>query len=222
MSGDNLQKMTSISFGSSAAGYSVNGATGLSSPSAATALNATSSSSNSGGKVVSTAVLSPLSLTGHRYVKLNVGGRLFSTSIDTLTKQDNMLRAMFSGRMDVTADADGFVLIDRCGKHFEFILNYLRDEDSQYANLTLDALSEIELYEILKEAKFYCIQSLITFIEQKILSNKSLSSPEPYYGASVVSMITSKNDLIKILSSTDKVTPQFCCQGVFFARNFNG
>lgn len=208
MSGDNLQKMTSISFGgASAATYSLsNGATSSTSTNAITALvNSSNSNSNSGSnKVVSTAVLSPLSLTGHRYVKLNVGGRLFSTSIDTLTKQDNMLRAMFSGRMDVTADADGFVLIDRCGKHFEFVLNYLRDEDSQYANLALDDKSEIELYEILKEAKFYCIQSLITFIEQKILSNKSLNSPEPYYGASVVSMITSKNDLIKILSSTDK------------------
>ena len=30
----------------------------------------------------------------HRYVKLNVGGRIFITSIDTLTKQDNMLRGM--------------------------------------------------------------------------------------------------------------------------------
>ena len=43
----------------------------------------------------------------NRYVKLNVGGRLFTTSIDTLTKQDNMLRAMFSGRIDVLTDADG-------------------------------------------------------------------------------------------------------------------
>ncbi len=35
----------------------------------------------------------------NRYVKLNVGGRLFVSSIDTLTKQDNMLRAMFSGNI---------------------------------------------------------------------------------------------------------------------------
>ena len=212
MSGDNLQKMTAVSYGATGVASSVysNGNASLngSSSSTNTITPSTSSTYPAGNKMtmVSTAVLSPLSLTGHRYVKLNVGGRLFSTSIDTLTKQDNMLRAMFSGRMDVTADADGFVLIDRCGKHFELILNYLRDEDAQYANLALEDKSEIELYEILKEAKFYCIQSLITFIEQKILSNKSLNSPEPYFGSSVVSMITSKNDLIKILSSTDKVT----------------
>lgn len=112
-----------------------------------------------------------------------------------------MLRAMFSGRMDLTTDLDGYILIDRCGKHFETILNYLRDED---LNINLDDKSEYELYDLLKEVKFYCIQPLINLIEQKILSIKSLSQLEPYYGSSVVSMITSKNDLIKILNSTDK------------------
>lgn len=41
------------------------------------------------------------------YVKLNVGGALFTTTIGTLTKYDNMLRAMFSGRMDVQTDEEG-------------------------------------------------------------------------------------------------------------------
>lgn len=41
------------------------------------------------------------------YVKLNVGGALFTTTIGTLTKYDNMLRAMFSGRMDVQTDEQG-------------------------------------------------------------------------------------------------------------------
>lgn len=46
-----------------------------------------------------------------QYVKLNVGGCLFYTTIGTLTKNDNMLRAMFSGRMEVLSDSDGWVLI---------------------------------------------------------------------------------------------------------------
>lgn len=41
------------------------------------------------------------------YVKLNIGGSLYYTTLDTLTKQDNMLRAMFSGRLDVKTDEDG-------------------------------------------------------------------------------------------------------------------
>ena len=42
-----------------------------------------------------------------KYVRLNVGGTLHLTTIDTLCKQDTMLRAMFSGRMDVLHDVDG-------------------------------------------------------------------------------------------------------------------
>ena len=48
-----------------------------------------------------------------QYVKLNVGGSLHYTTIATLTKHDNMLRAMFSGRMEVLTDADGWILIGR-------------------------------------------------------------------------------------------------------------
>ena len=46
-----------------------------------------------------------------QYVKLNVGGSLHYTTIATLTKHDNMLRAMFSGRLEVLTDADGWTLI---------------------------------------------------------------------------------------------------------------
>lgn len=42
-----------------------------------------------------------------KYVKLNVGGALYNTTIGTLTKHDNMLRAMFSGRMEVLTDSEG-------------------------------------------------------------------------------------------------------------------
>lgn len=43
-----------------------------------------------------------------QYVKLNVGGHLFYTTIATLTsKPDTMLQAMFSGRMEVLTDSEG-------------------------------------------------------------------------------------------------------------------
>lgn len=35
-----------------------------------------------------------------KYVKLNVGGCLFQTTVGTLMKHDSMLRAMFSGRIE--------------------------------------------------------------------------------------------------------------------------
>ena len=48
-----------------------------------------------------------------KYVKLNIGGSLYYTTLDTLTKQDNMLRAMFSGRLDVKTDEDGRLLYQK-------------------------------------------------------------------------------------------------------------
>lgn len=44
-----------------------------------------------------------------QYVKLNVGGCLHYTTIGTLTKNDTMLRAMFSGRMEVLTDSEGIL-----------------------------------------------------------------------------------------------------------------
>ena len=48
-----------------------------------------------------------------KYVKLNVGGSLYYTTIGTLTsKPCTMLEAMFSGRMEVLADSEGSQKID--------------------------------------------------------------------------------------------------------------
>lgn len=46
-----------------------------------------------------------------KYVKLNVGGSLHYTTIGTLTKQDSMLRAMFSGRLEVLTDTEGMLYL---------------------------------------------------------------------------------------------------------------
>lgn len=45
-----------------------------------------------------------------KYVKLNVGGSLHYTTLRTLTGQDTMLKAMFSGRAEVLTDAGGTAL----------------------------------------------------------------------------------------------------------------
>lgn len=97
-----------------------------------------------------------------KYVKLNVGGTLHYTTIGTLTKQDTMLRAMFSGRMEVLTDSEGWILIDRSGKHFGLVLNFLRDGSV--------ALPETrrELLEMLQEAKYYLVQDLVALIETAV------------------------------------------------------
>merc|ERR1719259_644518 len=61
---------------------------------------------------------------------------------------------MFSGRMEVLTDSDGWILIDRSGKHFGSILNFLRDGAVPLPE------TKRELQELLAEAKYYCIQEL--------------------------------------------------------------
>ncbi|XP_066025977.1 BTB/POZ domain-containing protein KCTD18-like [Pocillopora verrucosa] len=51
-----------------------------------------------------------------RTINLNVGGRRFTTSLQTLTKDpDPMLAAMFSGKFEVKLSEDGAFFIDRDG-----------------------------------------------------------------------------------------------------------
>ena len=59
---------------------------------------------------------------------LDVGGHKFTTSRQTLTSvPDTYLSAMFSGRFALAPDADSSYFIDRDGKHFGHVLNFLRD-----------------------------------------------------------------------------------------------
>jgi hypothetical protein len=60
-----------------------------------------------------------------KYVKLNVGNHLFLTSLDTLTSQDTMFKAMFSGRMEVVQDTEGKQI------SIDFITKQSNDENVQ-------------------------------------------------------------------------------------------
>ncbi|KAJ3622356.1 hypothetical protein MTP99_002871 [Tenebrio molitor] len=129
-----------------------------------------------------------------QYVKLNVGGCLHYTTIGTLTKHDTMLRAMFSGRMEVLSDSDGWILIDRCGKHFGAILNFLRD-----GSVSLPESSK-EIAELYAEAKYYCIAELAESCTQA-LAKKERSDHDPICK---VPLITSQKEEELLISSTTK------------------
>lgn len=128
-----------------------------------------------------------------QYVKLNVGGSLHYTTIGTLTKHDSMLRAMFSGRMEVLTDSEGWILIDRCGKHFGTILNFLRDNSVPLPE------SPREIAELLAEAKYYLIQGLVDSCEG------ALKRREPGVEAICrVPLITSSSEEQLLINSSTK------------------
>jgi len=133
-----------------------------------------------------------------KYVKLNVGGTLHLSTIDTLCKQDTMLRAMFSGRMDVLHDVEGFCLIDRNGKHFSNILNFLRD-----GSVTLPECRR-ELSELLCEAKYYCVQELVREVEEALV----VGDPEP---ACQVPILTSAHEEQVLIAKMTKPMVKLNC-----------
>ena len=59
----------------------------------------------------------------NQIIRLNVGGKTFCTTIETLTKIPNsMLAAMFSGKYTTIKDETGSYFIDRDGRYFHYIL----------------------------------------------------------------------------------------------------
>jgi len=85
-------------------------------------------------------------------VRLNVGGKSFTTSLSTLTSTPSMLATMFSGKFDISKDDEGEFFVDRDGTHFGYILNFLRDGDVDLPDdpLVLKALTrEVEYYNII-------------------------------------------------------------------------
>jgi hypothetical protein len=87
-------------------------------------------------------------------INLDIGGHNFTTSRQTLTSvPDTYFASLFSGRFELTPDDDDErYFIDRDGRHFHHILNFLRDPMS--FKLSSD-VTEGQRGELEVEAKFY-------------------------------------------------------------------
>jgi len=142
-------------------------------------------------------------LQGQKWIRLNVGGKLFMTTLSTLTAKepDSMLARMFANDSGVllwqsAVDQQGAYLIDRSPTYFEPILNYLRSGE-----LIID--KGVNPLGVLVEAKFYGIMSLIDRLEAKIKEDEPTSD----------SMPLTRTCLIKKLMSTPPEW-ELRCQGV--------
>ncbi|CAI0432762.1 unnamed protein product [Linum tenue] len=101
-------------------------------------------------------------------VRLNIGGKKFSTTVDTLTNREphSMLAAMFSGRHTLYQDSDsGQVFVDRDGKHFRHVLNWMRDG-------VVPTLSDAEYLELMREAEYYQLLGLVEGINSALNKRK--------------------------------------------------
>ncbi|XP_023323440.1 BTB/POZ domain-containing protein KCTD12 isoform X2 [Eurytemora carolleeae] len=92
-----------------------------------------------------------------KILDLNVGGVLYTTSVETLLKDpDSMLYKMFSKDVKtLTRDSKGRIFLDRDGQLFRYILDYLRN-----GRLSLPANFQ-ECGSLRTEAEYFSIQGLV-------------------------------------------------------------
>jgi len=135
---------------------------------------------------------------------LNIGGTLFETTRQTLTKQPNsMLNVMFNGSNEdiVKPDSKGHYFIDRDPEHFQTILNYLRTDQ-----LILPE-SKIERTKLELELDFYCIKTeekiLTTAIDSSIIVNEKEFN-------SIRNFLPQKNPSFKLLYRATKLGFENC------------
>ncbi|KAI3987374.1 hypothetical protein MKX01_022655 [Papaver californicum] len=125
-------------------------------------------------------------------VRLNIGGKKFSTTIDTLTQRepDSMLAATFSGRHTLSQDSEmGPVFVDRDGKHFRHILNWLRDG-------VIPVLKDSEYMELLREAEYYQLLGLVEGINGVSSWRREEDEPKENLKAELT-----RTDIIKCIQS---------------------
>jgi uncharacterized protein YjbI with pentapeptide repeats len=139
----------------------------------------------------------PLSskLGGGDWVTLNIGGKIFSTTKSTLTRDPNsMLARMFSNDWTSKRDQSGAYLIDRSFEYFSPILYYLR-----CGKLIIN--ENLNPEGVLQEAKFYNISSLISQLQDIIDNRKRICD------------VTSRKDLCCTLLTSSTFSP-LRCQGL--------
>lgn len=124
-------------------------------------------------------------------LNLNVGGYVYTTTMDTLTRDPNsMLGAMFSGRQQVAKDTRGNYFIDRDGALFRYILNFLRTSE-----LCLPQSFD-EFDQLSAEADFYQVGELIEALQiyrEDRRKNMQLSEGQ---GTIIISVDRYRNQLL--------------------------
>lgn len=118
----------------------------------------------SNGHTTGKKLVSQSSRSERDWIKLNVGGKIFTTTRCTLTKDpESFLFRLCQETADLESQKDdvGAYLIDRDPSYFTPILNYLR-----HGKLVID--KNVSEEGVLEEAEFFNIKNLIDLLKEKI------------------------------------------------------
>jgi len=103
-------------------------------------------------------------------MRLNVGGYKFETTLQTLSHAHSMLSCMFSGNFTLVYDNEGYVFIDRDGKWFNLILNFLRDGKIEIPKDPLDYA------QLIIEIEYYCFNEMLEYIYNRLHGRESFEN----------------------------------------------
>ncbi|CAF1438613.1 unnamed protein product [Adineta steineri] len=97
-------------------------------------------------------------------VILDVGGHKYTTSVDTLTREQNtFFAALFSRRWKLERDPnDNTIFIDRDGELFKYILAYLRTDKISNDIMANESIRQL----LIIEAEYFCIHNLIHILTE--------------------------------------------------------
>ena len=98
------------------------------------------------------------------YVRFDVGHYLYVCHKNTIDKFPSSVLAKYvSPEFDKRQNGMDYIVIDRDGKHFGSILNYMRDQTS----LDLSGWDDNDLTDLMREADFYCLTDLVEYCEHE-------------------------------------------------------
>eukprot|EP01133_Synstelium_polycarpum_P004353 gene4353-5083_t len=125
-------------------------------------------------------------------VRLNVGGVKYMTTKDTLlSRGENFFSSLLNGSIPAIRDEKGYLFIDRNGRYFEFILEFLR---SGHVDIPVGVTVE----SIFREADFYLIQGFhMQWLNQQLKQSSRKGSSNEL----ATKKSTKKNTTIRVAST---------------------
>lgn len=107
-------------------------------------------------------------------VSLNVGGKKFVTTLQTLgARGENMLTRVARTNVGVTRDSKGNILIDRSGRLFEYVLEYLRT-----GKLVMPPKNAHLRKAVEEELRFFAIRGLAGEVSDTVLEEMVAAAKE--------------------------------------------
>jgi len=84
----------------------------------------------------------------NQFIQINIGGKIFSTTTNTLKEYSSYFQGLLSGNFNGgLKDKDGNIFIDRCPLQFETILKIMRNPNLEY-KVTEELANEMDYYLI--------------------------------------------------------------------------